>query len=126
VIELYGGNLGVWKTDQTSPRDSEEGRETLTAAGVIQALGGSSARPGFPEAAIDQTKQEEAARIYLGRRGEPDEVVDWILRLADPTPPGSPARYSPSTAAWNWSETSASHNKACPKPAVDESGRKTT
>jgi NAD(P)-dependent dehydrogenase (short-subunit alcohol dehydrogenase family) len=42
------------------------------------------AAAGLPEAAIDQAKQEEAARIPLGRRGEPDEVADWILRLADP------------------------------------------
>ncbi|MCO5995655.1 SDR family oxidoreductase [Actinoallomurus rhizosphaericola] len=28
--------------------------------------------------------QDEAARIPLGRRGEPHEVASWILRLADP------------------------------------------
>lgn len=32
---------------------------------------------------IDQIKSDEAARIPLGRRGEPDEVAAWILRLAD-------------------------------------------
>ncbi|WP_370685040.1 SDR family oxidoreductase [Streptomyces sp. MnatMP-M27] len=29
-------------------------------------------------------KREEASRIPLGRRGDPDEVAAWILRLADP------------------------------------------
>lgn len=42
------------------------------------------AAAGLSEAAIDQIKQEETARIPLGRRGEPDEVATWILRLADP------------------------------------------
>lgn len=27
---------------------------------------------------------DEAARIALGRRGEPAEVARWVLRLADP------------------------------------------
>lgn len=39
---------------------------------------------GLPEATVEQIKQDEAARIPLGRRGEPDEVASWILRLADP------------------------------------------
>ncbi|MEU4820319.1 SDR family oxidoreductase [Actinomadura sp. NPDC023710] len=39
---------------------------------------------GLPETTIEQIKHEEAARIPLGRRGEPDEVAAWILRLADP------------------------------------------
>lgn len=33
---------------------------------------------------IEQIKQDETARIPLGRRGEPEEVASWILRLADP------------------------------------------
>ncbi|HEX4253281.1 MAG TPA: SDR family oxidoreductase [Pseudonocardia sp.] len=40
---------------------------------------------GLPEAVIAQVKAEETARIPLGRRGEPGEVADWVLRLADPT-----------------------------------------
>ena len=39
---------------------------------------------GLPEAVIAQIKAEETARIPLGRRGEPVEVADWVLRLADP------------------------------------------
>jgi len=39
---------------------------------------------GLPEAVIAQIKAEETARIPLGRRGEPIEVADWVLRLADP------------------------------------------
>ncbi|MFI0420320.1 SDR family NAD(P)-dependent oxidoreductase [Spongiactinospora sp. 9N601] len=42
------------------------------------------AAAGLPEATIQQIKQDEAARIPLGRRGEPDEVSTWILHLADP------------------------------------------
>jgi NAD(P)-dependent dehydrogenase (short-subunit alcohol dehydrogenase family) len=42
------------------------------------------AAAGLPETTIEQIKQDEAARIPLGRRGDPDEVAGWILRLADP------------------------------------------
>jgi NAD(P)-dependent dehydrogenase (short-subunit alcohol dehydrogenase family) len=38
---------------------------------------------GLPDTVIDQIKYDEAARIPLGRRGEPAEVAAWILRLAD-------------------------------------------
>lgn len=40
---------------------------------------------GLPDAMVNQIKQDEASRIPLGRRGEPDEVATWLLRLADPT-----------------------------------------
>ncbi|MGH3238920.1 MAG: SDR family NAD(P)-dependent oxidoreductase [Spirillospora sp.] len=39
---------------------------------------------GLPDATVEQIKKEEAARIPLGRRGDPSEVATWILRLADP------------------------------------------
>ncbi|XRQ09211.1 SDR family NAD(P)-dependent oxidoreductase [Actinomadura welshii] len=39
---------------------------------------------GLPDAVVDQIKKDEASRIPLGRRGDPDEVATWILRLADP------------------------------------------
>lgn len=39
---------------------------------------------GLPEPVLNQIKQNEAERIPLGRRGEPDEVAAWVLRLADP------------------------------------------
>ncbi|GLY76556.1 SDR family NAD(P)-dependent oxidoreductase [Actinoallomurus iriomotensis] len=42
------------------------------------------AASGLPETTVEKIKQDEAARIPLGRRGEPDEVASWILRLADP------------------------------------------
>jgi NAD(P)-dependent dehydrogenase (short-subunit alcohol dehydrogenase family) len=45
---------------------------------------GALAAAGLPEAVIEQVKAEETARIPLGRRGEPAEVADWIVRLADP------------------------------------------
>ncbi|MEV2276806.1 SDR family oxidoreductase [Nocardiopsis sp. NPDC049922] len=39
---------------------------------------------GLPEATVRQIKETEAQQIPLGRRGEPEEVAEWILRLADP------------------------------------------
>ena len=42
------------------------------------------AAAGIPEAAIETIKQHEAARLPLGRRGEPEEVATWIVRLSDP------------------------------------------
>jgi len=45
---------------------------------------GALAAAGLPEAVIEQVKAEETARIPLGRRGQPGEVADWIVRLADP------------------------------------------
>ncbi|WP_235990327.1 SDR family oxidoreductase [Streptomyces ureilyticus] len=42
------------------------------------------AAAGLPAATVEQIKQEEAARIPLGRRGDPREIAPWILRLADP------------------------------------------
>jgi NAD(P)-dependent dehydrogenase (short-subunit alcohol dehydrogenase family) len=45
---------------------------------------GALAAAGLPEAVIGKIKKDEADRIPLGRRGEPGEVADWVLRLADP------------------------------------------
>ena len=42
------------------------------------------AAAGLPDELIDQIKKDEAARIPLGRRGDPVEVATWVLRLADP------------------------------------------
>ncbi|TDD05257.1 SDR family oxidoreductase [Nonomuraea deserti] len=39
---------------------------------------------GLTEAVVEKIKQEEAARIPLGRRGTPEEVAAWIVHLADP------------------------------------------
>lgn len=39
---------------------------------------------GLPDADVEQIKGDEASRIPLGRRGDPDEVASWIVRLADP------------------------------------------
>ncbi|RBQ12193.1 ketoreductase [Spongiactinospora rosea] len=46
--------------------------DALTAAGLS---------PGM----VARIKQEEADRIPLGRRGEPDELAEWVLRVADPS-----------------------------------------
>jgi NAD(P)-dependent dehydrogenase (short-subunit alcohol dehydrogenase family) len=46
---------------------------------------GALAAAGLPEAMIAQVKDEEAARVPLGRRGEAAEVAMWILSLADPS-----------------------------------------
>ena len=40
---------------------------------------------GLPDAVVAQIKKDEAARIPLGRRGDPAEVAGWIARLADPS-----------------------------------------
>ncbi|NNH71347.1 SDR family oxidoreductase [Nocardia uniformis] len=39
---------------------------------------------GLPTSMVDQIKEQETNRIPLGRRGEPEEIAPWILRLADP------------------------------------------
>lgn len=46
--------------------------EALTAAGLSDDM-------------VDTIKRQETDRIPLGRRGRPEEVAEWILRLADPT-----------------------------------------
>jgi NAD(P)-dependent dehydrogenase (short-subunit alcohol dehydrogenase family) len=33
---------------------------------------------------VEQIKQDEIARIPLGRRGTPQEVAAWIVHLAEP------------------------------------------
>ncbi|MFG1945987.1 SDR family NAD(P)-dependent oxidoreductase [Nonomuraea sp. NPDC048826] len=42
------------------------------------------ARAGLSEAEVEQVKRDEAGRVPLGRRGTPEEVATWIVRLADP------------------------------------------
>ncbi|GAB3476181.1 SDR family NAD(P)-dependent oxidoreductase [Amycolatopsis cihanbeyliensis] len=42
------------------------------------------ASAGLSPEAVEEVKRAEAARIPLGRRGRPEEVATWILRLADP------------------------------------------
>ncbi|MFJ7947780.1 SDR family NAD(P)-dependent oxidoreductase [Streptomyces sp. NPDC096354] len=44
---------------------------------------GALAGAGLSAGEIEHLKDAEAARIPLGRRGEPGEVAEWILRLAD-------------------------------------------
>lgn len=39
---------------------------------------------GLSPAEVQQIKDAEAARIPLGRRGRPEELAVWVLRLADP------------------------------------------
>jgi len=38
----------------------------------------------MPAATIEQLKKEEAGRVPLGRRGNPEEVASWIVKLAEP------------------------------------------
>jgi NAD(P)-dependent dehydrogenase (short-subunit alcohol dehydrogenase family) len=33
---------------------------------------------------VDKIKQDETARIPLGRRGKPEDIAAWIVHLADP------------------------------------------
>jgi NAD(P)-dependent dehydrogenase (short-subunit alcohol dehydrogenase family) len=42
------------------------------------------AAAGLPPETVAQIEQDEARRIPLGRRGRPEEVAEWVLRLADP------------------------------------------
>ena len=39
---------------------------------------------GLPAEVVEQIKQEETARIPLGRRGQPEDIAAWIVHLADP------------------------------------------
>lgn len=41
-------------------------------------------RSGMPAAAVAKIKREEAGRVPLGRRGNPEEVAYWIVKLAEP------------------------------------------
>jgi NAD(P)-dependent dehydrogenase (short-subunit alcohol dehydrogenase family) len=41
-------------------------------------------RSGMPAAAVAKIKREEAGRVPLGRRGNPEEVAYWIVKLAKP------------------------------------------
>lgn len=43
------------------------------------------AAAGLTAEQLTQLKEQEAGTIPLGRRGQPEEVATWILRLADPT-----------------------------------------
>ncbi|WP_433444195.1 SDR family NAD(P)-dependent oxidoreductase [Nonomuraea sp. CA-141351] len=42
------------------------------------------AAAGLPDTMVENIKQDEIARIPLGRRGDPEEVAAWIVHLADP------------------------------------------
>lgn len=42
------------------------------------------ARSGMPPDAVEQIKKEEAGSVPLGRRGDPEEVASWIVKLAEP------------------------------------------
>ncbi|TDC55119.1 SDR family oxidoreductase [Actinomadura sp. KC345] len=66
AVELAADGIRV---NALAPGPTES--EALTAAGLAPAV-------------VDQIKRDEAARIPLGRRGDPEEVATWILRLADP------------------------------------------
>ena len=39
---------------------------------------------GLPAEAVEKIKQDETARIPLGRRGQPEDIAAWIVHLADP------------------------------------------
>jgi NAD(P)-dependent dehydrogenase (short-subunit alcohol dehydrogenase family) len=43
------------------------------------------AASGLPGDVVDKIKQDETARIPLGRRGKPEDIAAWIVHLADPT-----------------------------------------
>ncbi|MEU6346999.1 SDR family oxidoreductase [Streptomyces sp. NPDC046977] len=57
-------------------------RVNAVAPGPVES--GALASSGFSPAEVQEIKDAEAARIPLGRRGRPEEVAVWVLRLADP------------------------------------------
>lgn len=66
ALELAEGNV---RLNAVAPGPTES--EALAASGLS---GG----------AVDKIKQEETARIPLGRRGKPEDIAAWIVHLADP------------------------------------------
>ncbi|MEU6704885.1 SDR family NAD(P)-dependent oxidoreductase [Streptomyces wuyuanensis] len=63
---------------------AEDGiRVNAVAPGPIESDALSAA--GLAPAEVEQIKKAEAARIPLGRRGRPEEIAVWVLRLADPS-----------------------------------------
>ncbi|MCO1654311.1 SDR family NAD(P)-dependent oxidoreductase [Pseudonocardia humida] len=45
---------------------------------------GALAAAGLSPEVVEQVKRAEVARVPLGRRGGPEEVAAWVVRLADP------------------------------------------
>lgn len=87
VVEVTAPRVNDKRTDPVtgqrmrfSLRSCRRGRARRRRSPRCEAL----AATGLPAPVIEQIKREEAARIPLGRRGEPGEVAEWILRLADP------------------------------------------
>ncbi|MEY9211517.1 SDR family oxidoreductase [Thermobifida halotolerans] len=66
AVELAGDGVRV---NALAPGPTES--EALAAAGLS-------------DSEIERIRREEAARVPLGRRGQPHEIAVWILRLADP------------------------------------------
>ncbi|MGI5290043.1 SDR family NAD(P)-dependent oxidoreductase [Nonomuraea polychroma] len=66
ALELAADGIRV---NALAPGPTES--EALTAAGL-------------PDTVVEQIKQDESARIPLGRRGTPEEIAAWIVHLADP------------------------------------------
>ncbi|MFD3454830.1 SDR family NAD(P)-dependent oxidoreductase [Streptomyces sp. NPDC058691] len=62
---------------------SEGVRVNAVAPGPVET--GALSSSGLSPAEVQQIKDAEAARIPLGRRGRPEELAVWVLRLADPT-----------------------------------------
>ncbi|MGW1540126.1 SDR family NAD(P)-dependent oxidoreductase [Streptomyces sp. NPDC002309] len=57
-------------------------RVNAVAPGPVET--GALSSSGLSPAEVQQIKEAEAARIPLGRRGRPEEIAAWVLRLADP------------------------------------------
>ena len=58
-------------------------RVNAVAPGPVKS-GALTGMMGLPEEIARQVEEQEAAQIPLGRRGETDDIVPWILRLGSP------------------------------------------
>ncbi|WP_369243812.1 SDR family NAD(P)-dependent oxidoreductase [Streptomyces sp. R41] len=57
-------------------------RVNAVAPGPVES--GALSASGLPQVEVERIKEAEVARIPLGRRGRPEEIAAWVLRLADP------------------------------------------
>lgn len=55
-------------------------RVNMVAPGPVKS-GALTGMMGLPESMAEEIEEQEAAQVPLGRRGTPDDIVPWILKL---------------------------------------------